>query len=39
MDFEELKEFVNVPGEIWDIPELDEENFDIEEYINGTTDY
>lgn len=40
MDFEELREFVDAPGEIWDIPELDDENdFNLEEYINGTTDY
>ena len=35
-----LLELMNTPGEIYDIPELQQEDkFDVEGYINGETDY
>jgi len=39
MDSEDLKQILDDPGEIWDIPELCESDFNIEEHINGTTEY
>lgn len=27
------------PGEIYDVDEIEEEKFDVEQYINGNTDY
>ena len=42
MDYEDtiLQELMDMPGEIFDIPELqDQEKFDVEGYINGDTDY
>ena len=34
-----LQEIMDLPGEIYDIPEMQEEEFDVEGYINGNTDY
>ena len=35
-----ILELMNTPGEIYDIPELQQEDkFDVEGYINGETDY
>ena len=35
-----LLELMNTPGEIFDIPELQQDDkFDVESYINGETDY
>ena len=35
-----LQEIMDLPGEIYDIPEMQqEEKFDVEGYINGNTDY
>ena len=42
MDYEDilLKELLDMPGEIFDIPEMqDEKKFDVEDYINGEIDY
>ena len=39
-DTDIFAEINDAPGEIFDIPEMmDSEKFDVEEYINGTTDY
>ena len=34
-----LQEIMDLPAEIYDIPEMQEEEFDVEGYINGNTDY
>ena len=35
-----LWELLNdAPGEIFDIPEMQDQKFDVEAYINGDTDY
>ena len=34
-----LQEIMDLPAEIYDIPEMREEEFDVEGYINGNTDY
>ena len=45
MDFDTFdtdiwSEINDMPGEIFDIPEMmDEKKFDVEEYIKGDTDY
>ena len=42
MDYEDilLQELMDMPGEIFDIPEMqDEKKFDVEGYINGEIDY
>ena len=39
-DTDIFQEICDAPGEIFDIPEMqDPEKFDIEGYINGNTDY
>ena len=38
--FDELwSEIAEAPGEIFDIPEMQDDRFDVEAYINGDTDY
>ena len=42
MDFDTdiFQEINDMPAEIYDIPEMqDEDKFDVEGYINGNTDY
>ena len=29
----------DAPGEIYDVDDIEEEKFDVEQYINGNTDY
>jgi hypothetical protein len=38
--FDEMwQEIQDAPGEIFDIPELNDEDFNLNEYINGNIDY
>ena len=38
--YDELwSEIQDAPGEIFDIPELNDEDFNLNEYINGNIDY
>ncbi len=41
MDSEDtmLQEIMDSPGEIYDLPELNEKPFNVEEFINGEIDY
>ena len=34
-----FQEIADAPGEIFDIPEMNDQKFDVEQYINGDTDY
>lgn len=38
-DTDLFSEIQDAPGEIFDIPELNDENFDFTEYVNGSYDY
>ena len=37
--FDMFQEIADTPGEIFDIPEMTDQKFDVEQYINGDTDY
>ena len=37
--FDMFQEIAAAPGEIFDIPEMNDQKFDVEQYINGDTDY
>ena len=37
--FDLFSEIADAPGEIFDIPEMSDQKFDVEEYINSDTDY
>ena len=37
--FDMFQEIADAPGEIYDIPEMTDRKFDVEDYINGDTDY
>ena len=37
--FDLFSEIADAPGEIFDIPEMNDRKFDVEEYINSNTDY
>ena len=41
MDYEDiiLHELIDLPGEIFDIPEMQDQEFDVEAYLNGNIDY
>tara|TARA_Y100000994_G_C15372646_1_gene309744 strand:- start:142 stop:267 length:126 start_codon:yes stop_codon:yes gene_type:complete len=41
MDYEDiiLQELIDLPGEIFDIPEMQDQEFDVEAYLNGNIDY
>jgi len=34
-----LRDLMETSDEIYDIPEMQDDKFDVEEYINGNTDY
>ncbi len=38
-DTDIFSEINDAPGEIFDIPEMQDQKFNVEEYINGDTDY
>ncbi len=38
-DTDIFAEINDAPGEIFDIPEMSDERFNVEVYINGNTDY
>ena len=38
-DTDIFSEINDAPGEIYDIPEMQDQKFNDEEYINGDTDY
>ena len=38
-DTDIFSEINDAPGEIYDIPEMQDQKFNVEEYINGDTDY
>lgn len=37
--FDMFQEIADAPGEIFDIPEMNDQKFDVDQYINGDTDY
>ena len=37
--FDMFQEIADAPGEIFDIPEMTDQKFDVDQYINGDTDY
>ena len=41
MDYEDiiLQELIDLPGEIFDIPEMQDQEFDVEAYLNSDIDY
>ena len=44
MDFDTIDtdiwtEIADMPGEVWDIPELNDDEFDFDGYINGVIEY